>query len=141
MRSAQPFEGAPLKPGAPALLERASTIFNMGLISARQVETIRLSKRNVASVFDQVKRRGENECRYLMLVEDEPLKAVVCAFTAEPMTLVPGLSPAALTSIGLGGQALRLWKPEGSMTVGLGNWETIGEFIEGASAAAREAIQ
>jgi hypothetical protein len=132
--------GSALKPNdAPSLLDRASAVFNMGLVSAREVERVRLTDRALASVFDQVKRLGEIEFRYLMLVEDEALKAVLCAITAEPMKLMPGLSPTALVSIGLGGQALRLWKPGGSVTVGLGNWETVGEFIESASAAAREA--
>ena len=137
--SAKASYSTPEQKEAPSLLERANSVLNMGLVSARETERVRLTDRTFASVFDQVKRRGEIEFRYLMLVEDEALKAVLCAITAEPMNLVPGLSLTALKSIGLGGQALRLWKPGGSVTVEVGNWETVGEFIESASAAARKA--
>lgn len=94
--------------GAPSLLDRASTVFNMGLVSAREVERVRLTDRTIASVFDQVEHLGEIEFRYLMLVEDEALESVLCAITAEPMKLAQGLPPAVLSSIGLGAQALRL---------------------------------
>jgi hypothetical protein len=123
---------------APSLLDRANTAFVMGLVSAREVESIRLSDRTLATVFDQIKRRGEVEFRYLMLVEDEALKAVLCAITSEPIKPLPGLSPTALSSIGLG-QVLRLWVPGNSMPIKYGNWETIMEFIESSSVVARKA--
>jgi len=139
MLSPKPVGSALKQNGAPSLLDRASAVFNMGIISAREVKRVRLTDRTIASVFDQIKRRGEIDFRYLMVVEDEALKAVLVAFTAEPMNLVPGPSPTVLSSFGLGGQALRLWKPGGSETVEVGNWETVGKFIGSASALAREA--
>jgi hypothetical protein len=130
---------APEQNESPSLIDRANAVFNMGLVSAREVERVQLAERIVAIVFDQVARRGEIQFRYLMLVQDKPLKAVLCAVTGEPMELVPGLSPAALSSMGLGEHALRLWLPERSATVTLGHWEAIGEFIESALPVARQA--
>ncbi len=137
--SPKPVGSALKQNDSSSLLDRANTVFTMGLISAHEVERVRLTDLTSASVFDQVKRRGEIEFRYLMLVENEELKTVLCAITAEPMNLVQGLSPTTLSSIGLGGQTLRLWNLEGSVTVGIGNWKTIEEFIESASAVARKA--
>jgi hypothetical protein len=130
---------APEQEGTPGLLDRANAVFDMGLVSAHEVERVRPTERTVAIIFDRIARHGEIRFRYLMLVLDEPLKAVLCAVTAEPMKLVPGLSPAVLSSIGLGEHALRLWLRGGSATVTLGHWETVREFVESALPVARQA--
>jgi len=42
-----------------------------------------------------------------MLVEDEPLKTVLCGVTAEPMNFAPGFTAATLKSFGMEGQGRR----------------------------------
>jgi hypothetical protein len=124
----------------PSALDRANTVFNMGLISAHEVKKVRLSERMVATAFDRVQKSGEIEFRYLMLVEDEQLKSVLCGVSAEPIKLAPGLTPEIMDAMGLGGfQALRLWLPDGSRPSGHGAWKTVDEFVESAAAVARRA--
>lgn len=134
------IDSEPKENNANELLEKANSVLHLGLISAHEVDKIRLTEQTMATIFDQITRHGQIEFRYLMIVENEPLKAVVCGITAEPMNLVGGLSPTMLKAVGFGDQALRLWIPDNSgMTVKIGHWEEVKEFIDSASKAVREA--
>ena len=133
-------EGSDPEPGNnPSLLERANLAFKMRVVSAREVKKIRLSDHSQGIVYDEIKRRGDIEFRYMMLVEDTKLHTVVCAVTAERIKPFGDLPPEALDSYGIG-QQIRLWKADGSVPLKYGKWDNVDEFIESASEAVRDVI-
>lgn len=121
-------------------LERANSALELGLTGARQVKQIALKEDCVGWVFDEVERIGEIRFRYLMIVEDQVLRSALCAISAEPMKLAPGLPPQALAAFGFGPLALRLWGPGRSMTVDYGDWDAVDAFVERASKVAGDVI-
>jgi hypothetical protein len=124
------------------LLERANDALDLAVISAHECERIPLKNHIVATVFDAIQRLGSIRFRYLMIVENEDVKAILCAVTAEPMELEEPLRslPAALLKQLKTGDELRLWVPGRSMAVDLGQWSSVREFADRALEVARSAM-
>ena len=127
----------------PSVLALASDTLRLGITVARERERIDLTERVMATVMDQIERRGQIPFRYLMVVCDEKDRIVLGAITCESVPVSPelrALPPAALAAIGFGGDVLRLWTVGGSGTVDVGGWPSITEFTERALEIARGVV-
>lgn len=113
-----------------SLLDRASTAMKLWVRSARQVRTHRLTDGLVATVFDQIERPTTTRFSYLMVVEHESTKALVCAISAEPLLPSPALHSESEAKVvrSLGLSMLRLWRVDGSVPLDMADSASVDEF-------------